>query len=76
MATTLTDDRSMSHEASRPPKRRWVPWYRLPVVPLCPTCDIPCIAAGTRTIADGRITLQHRKCPECGFLVKTTYTRE
>ena len=53
-------------------KRRYMPFWRLPEMPLCPDCSIPCIANGTNS-KSGNLAIQFRRCPVCGKGVKTCY---
>lgn len=50
--------------AEKPAKRAWVPWYRLPEVPLCPDCKVPCTHCGSTT-KNGTMKIQQRQCPRC-----------
>lgn len=66
----LTAEKPESSQQNHPkPKRAWVPWYRLPVLPLCEDCGVPCIVGSSPTV-DGRKT-QHRYCPCCKKPFKT-----
>ncbi len=56
-------------------RRRYMPFWRLPEIPLCPTCAIPCIANGTNA-KSGNLAIQFRRCPVCGKGVKTCYKIE
>lgn len=66
--------------ASKPPeskkakRRAWMPFWRLPVMPLCPEHGVPMIVNGTQETAEG-LVIQWRKCPCCDARVTTTYRR-
>ena len=62
---------------SEKPKRRWTPWYKLPVVPLCPIHGVACIARSTLTTSGGE-SFQRRYCPVdgCSHSMKTAIPRE
>ena len=50
-------------------KRRWLPWYKLPTIPLCPHCKTVCLVGKTLTGTDGK-PVQHRYCETCTYSVK------
>lgn len=61
-----------ANEQSNPAraKRAWRPWYRMAVLPICPTCNVPCTAEGTFKTPDGTV-IQRRYCPVCRHPIKT-----
>ena len=58
-----------SNDIPKTMKRRWIPWYQLPVLPICPNCRLVCLVGKTVTGSDGK-AVQHRYCRRCSFSLK------
>jgi hypothetical protein len=65
----LTAELPVPINIPKPVKRRWIPWYRLPTVPICPHCNAVCLVGKTITGNDGKV-VQHRYCEHCTFSIK------
>lgn len=56
------------------PKRRWFPFWKLAVMPLCPVHGVPCIARGHTE--SGAMQKRYCSVDGCRYSVKTPLPRE